>query len=45
MLHTLPNVSYLARVRNTDEIIHDKKEESTVGGEEKKDMEHKDGGK
>ncbi|TDH24105.1 4Fe-4S dicluster domain-containing protein [Segetibacter sp. 3557_3] len=40
MLHTLPNVSYLARVRNTDEILHTEPQQSTVGGEENKEMDH-----
>ncbi len=40
MIHTLPNVSYLAKVRNTDEIIKHGEEKTTVGGEENKQMEH-----
>ncbi len=39
MIHTLPNVSYLAKVRNTDEIIHEAKA-STAAGEDHKTMEH-----
>jgi molybdopterin-containing oxidoreductase family iron-sulfur binding subunit len=29
-IHTLPNVSYLAKVRNTDEIVEHKKQEAAV---------------
>jgi molybdopterin-containing oxidoreductase family iron-sulfur binding subunit len=44
MIHTLPNVSYLAKVRNTDQIVHLVNEEETVGGTEGKQMEHQEGG-
>lgn len=45
MIHTLPNVSYLAKVRNTDEIVQlgeDEKQE-TVGGTEGKKEEQQEG--
>ena len=35
-LHVLPNVTYLAKVRNTDEVIESKHHET--GNEEKKEM-------
>ncbi len=41
MIHTLPNVSYLAKVRNTDEMIQSTQEKETVAGEEHKEVEHK----
>jgi hypothetical protein len=44
MIHTLPNINYLAKVRNTDEIIHLVNEEETAGGKEGKQMEHQEGG-
>jgi molybdopterin-containing oxidoreductase family iron-sulfur binding subunit len=34
-IHTLPNVSYLAKVRNTDEIIESKKHTVEEGHETK----------
>ncbi len=34
MLHTLPNVSYLAKVRNTDEVVHLEKMKAGSGGME-----------
>jgi hypothetical protein len=44
MVHTLPNVNYLAKVRNQDEIIHEAEGqdegETTAGGEDKKGMDH-----
>jgi MoCo/4Fe-4S cofactor protein with predicted Tat translocation signal len=44
MIHTLPNVSYLAKVRNTDTPIHIGEEvQETVGGQGQKEMEHQDG--
>jgi molybdopterin-containing oxidoreductase family iron-sulfur binding subunit len=44
MIHTLPNVSYLAKVRNTDTPVHIGDEhQETVGGQEQKQMEHQDG--
>jgi MoCo/4Fe-4S cofactor protein with predicted Tat translocation signal len=43
MIHTLPNVSYLAKVRNTDEIVHVVNEHETAGGTEGKVMEHQEG--
>ena len=45
MLHTLPNVSYLAKVRNNDEIVHlreDQKQE-TIGGQQGKKEEQQEG--
>jgi molybdopterin-containing oxidoreductase family iron-sulfur binding subunit len=36
-IHTLPNVSYLAKIRNTDEIIDDKKHLGQHAGETKKE--------
>jgi molybdopterin-containing oxidoreductase family iron-sulfur binding subunit len=46
MLHTLPNVSYLAKVRNVDEIVHLPGHESqeTIGGHENKNVEKRVGG-
>jgi molybdopterin-containing oxidoreductase family iron-sulfur binding subunit len=45
MLHSLPNVSYLAKVRNTDQIVHLGEEETqeTVGGKEGKTEEKVEG--
>ena len=45
MLHTLPNVSYLAKVRNTDVIIENEegKQETTVGGKQGKKEEQQEG--
>ncbi len=40
-LHVLPNITYLAKVRNTDEIIED---EHHSGGEEHKEAGHDAGG-
>jgi molybdopterin-containing oxidoreductase family iron-sulfur binding subunit len=45
MIHTLPNVSYLAKVRNTDNILpfgrgHEENT-TTVGGEPQKDLKEK----
>ncbi|WP_207497277.1 TAT-variant-translocated molybdopterin oxidoreductase [Aridibaculum aurantiacum] len=38
MIHTLPNVSYLAKVRNVDALMPvGKKEQATVGGEAEQD--------
>ena len=40
MIHTLPNVNYLAKVRNTDEIVHldeEEKQETEVVQKEKKE--------
>ncbi|MDB5245711.1 MAG: 4Fe-4S dicluster protein [Segetibacter sp.] len=45
MIHTLPNVSYLAKVRNNDAIVHlgeDEKQE-TIGGTENKDEDKQEG--
>ncbi|MEJ7684655.1 MAG: hypothetical protein WKG06_43765 [Segetibacter sp.] len=45
MVHTLPNVSYLAKVRNNDEIVHlgeDEKQE-TIGGQQGKKEEQQEG--
>jgi len=36
-IHTLPNVSYLAKIRNTDEVIRDEKETGQQAGETKKE--------
>ncbi len=36
-IHTLPNVSYLAKIRNTEEIIEGKKEAGEHAGESKKE--------
>jgi MoCo/4Fe-4S cofactor protein with predicted Tat translocation signal len=45
MLHTLPNVSYLAKVRNNDAIVHLEGEEvqETIGGHQEKAEEHQEG--
>ncbi len=45
MLHTLPNVNYLAKVRNSDEIVHLKEEETqeTIGGHQGKKEETQEG--
>jgi molybdopterin-containing oxidoreductase family iron-sulfur binding subunit len=45
MLHTLPNVSYLAKVRNNDAIVHLRGEETqeTIGGTEGKKVEQQEG--
>ncbi|GEO09620.1 TAT-variant-translocated molybdopterin oxidoreductase [Segetibacter aerophilus] len=45
MLHTLPNVSYLAKVRNNDAIVHLSEEAAgeTVGGQEGKKEEKMEG--
>ncbi len=43
MLHVLPNVSYLAKVRNTDTPVHIGEVEETAGGQGEKEMEHQDG--
>lgn len=45
MLHTLPNVNYLAKVRNNDEIVQLRQEDKqeTIGGQQKKDEEVKEG--
>jgi molybdopterin-containing oxidoreductase family iron-sulfur binding subunit len=40
MIHTLPNVSYLAKVRNNDELIAVKHAQETTGGTENKTMDH-----
>jgi molybdopterin-containing oxidoreductase family iron-sulfur binding subunit len=40
MIHTLPNVSYLAKVRNNDHLIAITHTEETVGGTEEKKMDH-----
>jgi molybdopterin-containing oxidoreductase family iron-sulfur binding subunit len=40
MIHTLPNVSYLAKVRNNDQIVTLTHTEETVGGTEEKKMDH-----
>ena len=45
MLHTLPNVSYLAKVRNNDAVVHlqeDQKQE-TIGGKQGKKEEEQEG--
>ncbi len=44
MIHTLPNVSYLAKVRNTDDIVHIEHEVETAGSTEGKQMEHQEAG-
>jgi molybdopterin-containing oxidoreductase family iron-sulfur binding subunit len=36
-IHTIPNVSYLAKIRNTDEIIEPANHEEAEAGEEKHD--------
>jgi molybdopterin-containing oxidoreductase family iron-sulfur binding subunit len=45
MLHTLPNVSYLAKVRNNDEIVHigEGEKQETIGGKQAKDEEKQEG--
>jgi len=43
MIHTLPNVSYLAKVRNTDTPVQIGEVQETVGGHGEKEMEHQDG--
>jgi len=45
MIHTLPNVSYLAKVRNNDAIVRLEGEEvqETIGGHEEKREEHQEG--
>jgi molybdopterin-containing oxidoreductase family iron-sulfur binding subunit len=45
MLHTLPNVSYLAKVRNNDAIVHlgDEERQETIGGTEAKDEDKQEG--
>jgi molybdopterin-containing oxidoreductase family iron-sulfur binding subunit len=43
MIHTLPNVSYLAKVRNTDTPFHIGEVQETMGGHGEKNMEHQDG--
>jgi molybdopterin-containing oxidoreductase family iron-sulfur binding subunit len=43
MIHTLPNVSYLAKVRNTDTPVLIGEVQETVGGHGEKEMEHQDG--
>ncbi|MCW3080702.1 TAT-variant-translocated molybdopterin oxidoreductase [Segetibacter sp.] len=45
MIHTLPNVSYLAKVRNSDAIVHLGEEEAqeTIGGQEGKKEEKMEG--
>ncbi|MDQ6812915.1 MAG: TAT-variant-translocated molybdopterin oxidoreductase [Bacteroidota bacterium] len=45
MIHTLPNVSYLAKVRNTDEIVHidEEKAQETEGGKQDKKEEKEEG--
>ena len=45
MIHTLPNVSYLAKVRNTDEIVHlgEENTQETVGGQQGKKEEKEEG--
>jgi len=45
MIHTLPNVSYLAKVRNNDAIVHLEEEEKqeTTGGQQGKEEEQQEG--
>ena len=45
MVHTLPNVSYLAKVRNNDEIVHLGEDETqeTIGGQQGKKEEQQEG--
>jgi molybdopterin-containing oxidoreductase family iron-sulfur binding subunit len=45
MIHTLPNVSYLAKVRNNDAIVHlgEKEAQETVGGQQGKTEEKVEG--
>ncbi|CAA9538854.1 MAG: Molybdopterin oxidoreductase, iron-sulfur binding subunit [uncultured Segetibacter sp.] len=45
MLHTLPNVSYLAKVRNNDAIIHlgEGEKQETIGGQQGKQEEGQEG--
>jgi molybdopterin-containing oxidoreductase family iron-sulfur binding subunit len=45
MLHSLPNVSYLAKVRNNDAIVHLGEEEvqETIGGQQSKGVEKREG--
>ena len=45
MIHTLPNVSYLAKVRNNDAIVNlkDDEKQETTGGKQSKDEEHQEG--
>ncbi|MGI8634055.1 MAG: 4Fe-4S dicluster domain-containing protein, partial [Segetibacter sp.] len=45
MIHTLPNVSYLAKVRNKDSIVHlgEKEAQETTGGQQGKKEEKMEG--
>lgn len=45
MIHTLPNVSYLAKVRNNDAIVHlgEDEEQETTGGQQGKNEEQQEG--
>lgn len=45
MIHTLPNVSYLAKVRNNDAIVHLQEEEKqeTIGGQQSKNEQQQEG--
>ncbi|HKG69997.1 MAG TPA: hypothetical protein VKA92_14080, partial [Segetibacter sp.] len=45
MIHTLPNVSYLAKVRNNDAIVHlgEGEKQETIGGQQGKQEDLQEG--